>query len=82
MKYHVTKDGRKIKLEDLELSHLKNIIKFIERKAKDGMVISRGGGSTAEDMWYDEETIYGVKVKKELHYDDYVKELKRRNKKQ
>ena len=82
MKYHVTKDGRKIKLKDLELSHLKNIIKFIERRAKEGIDIEIGGGEWDIDaMWYGADTIYGEEVKKQLHYYDYVKELKRRNKK-
>ncbi len=34
MKFHKTKDGKKIKLADLETNHLENIIKWIERKAK------------------------------------------------
>ena len=44
MKYHTTKDGTKIKLNDLELSHLKNILRWIDRKAADGLTIVRGGG--------------------------------------
>ena len=36
MKYHKTKDGTKIKLSDLELSHLKNILRWIDRKAAEG----------------------------------------------
>lgn len=32
MKFHKTKDGKKILLSDLELSHLENIIKWIEKK--------------------------------------------------
>jgi len=78
MKYHKTKDGKKIKLADLELSHLENIIKWIERKAKEGITVSMGGGSCAEDMWYDEETYYGKEAKRQLNFDSYKAELKRR----
>lgn len=38
MKYHITKAGRKIKLSELELNHLINIINFIKRKAKEGLM--------------------------------------------
>jgi hypothetical protein len=78
MKFHKTKDGKKIKLADLELSHLENIIKWIERKAKEGLTVKMGGGSTAEDMWYDEETYFGEKAKKQLNFYDYKSELKSR----
>lgn len=78
MKFHKTKDGKKIKLADLETSHLENIIKWIERKAKEGLTVGMGGGSCAEDMWYDEETLYGKKAKKEMNYKDYISELERR----
>jgi methylmalonyl-CoA mutase cobalamin-binding subunit len=79
MKYHTTKSGKKILLSDLELSHLKNIIKLIEKKAKEGLKIIMGGGSIYEgDIWYDEETYYGEKCKNELGYYFYVKELKSR----
>ena len=78
MKYHKTKDGKKIKLQDLELSHLENIIKWIERKAKEGITVRIGGGFCAEDMWYDEETYYGEEAKSQLNFDDYKAELERR----
>lgn len=78
MKFHKTKDCKKIKLADLETSHLENIIKWIERKAKEGLTVGMGGGSCVEDMWYDEETLYGKKAKKEMNYKDYISELERR----
>jgi hypothetical protein len=79
MEYHTTKDGRKIKLSDLETSHLENIINRIERKSRQGLTIRMGGGSCAEDMWYDEETYYGEKAKEKLGYDYYINELKKRS---
>ena len=79
MKFHETKDGKKIKLIDLELGHLKNIIKSIERKVKEGLTVRYGGcGSCAEDMWYDEEICYGEEAKRKLNFYDYKAELKRR----
>jgi hypothetical protein len=78
MKFHKTKDGRKIKLEDLETSHLENILKWIERKAKEGLTVRMGGGSCAEDIWYDEDTYYGEKAKRQLNFYDYQSELNKR----
>ncbi len=78
MKFHKTKDGKKIKLADLELSHLKNIIKWIEHKAKEGLTVRMGGGSNAEDMWYDEDTYFGEEAKRQLNFYDYKAELESR----
>lgn len=78
MKYHITKDNKKILLKDLELSHLLNILKRIEKQAITGLTIRYGGGSTAEDMWYEEEIIYGEKVLNHLQYNDYKEELNKR----
>jgi hypothetical protein len=78
MEFHKTKDGKKIKLADLELSHLENIIKWIERKAKEGLTRREGGGSTAEDMWCDETTYYGKEAKRLLKFSEYKSELERR----
>ena len=78
MKYHITKDNRKILLKDLESSHILNILKWIKKQAITGLTIKYGGGSTAEDIWYEEETIYGEKVLNHLHYNDYKTELNKR----
>lgn len=80
MKYHTTKDGKKIKLCDLELSHLENIIKWIEKKAKEGLKVRLAGGSGADDFYYDELTYYGKDAKNLLNLEDYKKELKNRTK--
>ena len=73
MKFHKTKDGKKIKLADLETSHLENIIKWIERKSKEGLTVRMGGGLCAEDMWYDEETYYGEEAKNIYFFDEDFK---------
>ena len=77
--YHITKDGRKIKLTDLDLNHLENIIKLIKYRAKKGFTLYFGGGFTGEDIWYDEKTYYGKEAKKILNYSMYKNELYRRN---
>ncbi|QGH72888.1 MAG: hypothetical protein [Podoviridae sp. ctrTa16] len=78
--YHQTKDGRRILLSDLEDSHLKNIIAMIERKAKEGItIIIAGGGVGADDIWYDEDTIFGKEALERLNYKHYINELKKRN---
>jgi hypothetical protein len=78
MKFHKTKDGKIIKLADLETTHLENILKWIERKAKEGLTVRMGGGRSVEDMWYDEETYYGKNAKSQLNFSVYKAELERR----
>ena len=80
---HKDKEGNEALLCDLELSHLENIIKYIERRAKEGVTVIEGGGYSwdVETMWCDENTIYGSRVKNKMNYKHYVHELKRRNEK-
>jgi hypothetical protein len=80
MECHITKEGKKIKLSDLETYHLKNIINWIERKSKEGLKIKYGGGTCADDMYYDEDILYGKKALKQLKYKSYKKELEKRTK--
>jgi len=79
MKVHTTKDGTKIKLCDMTDDHLQSTISLFERRAKAGITIRMGGGSCAEDMWYDEDTLYGDEALEQLGYADYVKERNRRS---
>ena len=83
MKFHRTKDGKKIKMADLELGHLMNILKWIERRAMNGVDVRLGGGSTAQDMWYEhiwhgEDTYFGEEAKEYLNFYDYKSELEKR----
>tara|TARA_R110000782_G_scaffold205118_1_gene293438 strand:- start:25 stop:288 length:264 start_codon:yes stop_codon:yes gene_type:complete len=76
---HKDKNGNITELKDLGLNHLKNIIAYIERRAKEGLIISFGGsGCSAEDMWYDEDVYYGKQARKKLNYKNYLNELKTR----
>jgi len=76
--YHITSSGKKIKLKNLGDVHLNNIIAFIERKAKKGITVFYGGGYIPEEMWGEEDIIFGGKVKSYFNYKKYKKELKRR----
>lgn len=75
---HVTKNGDAIALSKLEDGHLQNIINLLQRKAKEGVKVRYGGGTTADDIWYDEDMLYGEEALKHLHHGEYVAEKKRR----
>ena len=76
---HVTKEGQIIPLKDITNSHLIKIIKYIERRAKEGLCIVSGcHGVDMVDMDFDEEFFYGQDVLKRMNYDSYINELKRR----
>ena len=75
---HVTKNGDAIALNKLEDSHLQNIIRLLERKAKEGVTVRSGGGFDDLEIWYEEDVIYGEEALKRLNYGEYVAEQKRR----
>jgi len=79
--YHTCKDGKKIKISELETDHLVNIIKMIIQKSKDGLKVRWGcGGSLASDFDYDENILYGEAALKRMNYDAYVTELANKGK--
>jgi len=78
MKIHVTRNGTKIKLCEMTNSHLAATIRLRERKAKEGIVVRYGDGSCLEDIWYDEDHLFGDDVKEHMNYNDYVIELNSR----
>jgi len=78
MNYWTDIKGKKIEYKDLKTDHLINIIKFVERKAKekDGDIIDGGG--------YDSGDIYTIEGNendwlKKYNYKGLKKELKLRN---
>jgi len=78
-KIWTTKDGDDIPLNKLGNSHLLNIKKWIEKRAKYG--VDQGYFSHCDDddfMTGDTWTIYGEEVKSYYNYRDILKEIKRR----
>lgn len=71
---HKTFDGREIPIKKLSNGHLKNIIAFLERKAKEGVCVRYGAGSSAEDMWMEEEVLKGEPALRYLNYYLYKAE--------
>ena len=60
-------------ISDMETSHLNAMIKFIERKAEDGLMFISGSPGDG-----DVEYLYGADVLDEFGYRSYLKELKSR----
>lgn len=76
---HTDKYGNKTPIKDLETSHLKNIIAYHNRIAKEGLEVFQGGGVDADDIWGDTYTLYGKDALVHLKTNKYVKELTSRN---
>ena len=75
---HVTKDGDKIKLKDLGDGHLGHILRLIKKRAQEGVKVRYGGGTSPDDMWYDEDILTGEDALRKLHYYEYLAEFERR----
>ena len=75
---HKTRDGRKIPLREMGDIHLLNTLSLISSKAKVGVTVRRGGGSSPDDFWYEEEHFSGKDALEYLSYDRYLEEAKRR----
>lgn len=73
-----TKDGREIPYSQLEMSHLKNIIQYVEKKARDGVTVYCGGGYP-DDPWMDEDFISGDEVTDRFNYKALKEEELRRD---
>lgn len=78
MKTWETKEGIEIPYNKLEDSHLLNILKWIERRAENGIAVVMGGGCCPEDFWYDEYEISGDEVFERYDYKGLLKEAKKR----
>ena len=74
----LTKNNIRIKYKDLKNNHLLNILKFIEQKAKEGLMIRTGGGMCPDDFWYDEYEIIDEEVLEHFNYKELLKEAKKR----
>jgi len=77
---HIDKNGKETKVSELETEYLKNIIRYIERRASLGVAVQDGGGTCHEDFWYDEYLVFGDEALEKLNYRAYTDELFSRNK--
>lgn len=80
METWTTKEGDEIEYNKLEDGHLLNIIKFIERRAEEGVEVVYDYGYSGDDdfMTGDAETIYGEDVKLKLDWLGLMEEAKKR----
>jgi len=82
IKYWETKDGEKIAYKDLKDDHLLNILKWIKRRAEDGVTVTTGGGNwfdaESNDFWYEEYKIKGDEVLEKYDYEGLLSEARKR----
>lgn len=81
MKMWTTENGNEIPYKKLTDSHLINIVKYIHRKAENGLELLDGGGfetGNIDDVWVDSRWIFDEEVFEYFGYKDIIKELKRR----
>ncbi len=79
MKKWTTKEGKEIAYNKIEDGHLLNILKFIEKKAKDGIEIIEGGIDWEDGMPYgDSYYIEGDRVLAIYDYNSLLEEAKKR----
>jgi hypothetical protein len=73
---HITKDGTRMLISDMDDNHLQNTINMIKRKALSGLqVIYFGAGENGEG---DVDYIYGNDALRAMNYSRYLLEQKKR----
>jgi len=72
---HKDKNGKVTLVKDLETSHLKNIIRCHKRMAEEGITITSGGGSCGDDIWFEQDVLYGKDALDYLNTSEYITEL-------
>lgn len=75
---HITADRVEMEISDMGDAHLVNTCRLIKMKAKSGHVVRYGGGTCAEDMWYDEDHLFGEEALDKLNFSAYAAEAKKR----
>lgn len=80
MKIWTTKERIDIPYSKIEDRHLLNILKYIEKKSKEGITIMVGSvaGDEPDDWWSDKYKIYGKEVLKRLDYQGLLEEARNR----
>lgn len=76
---HQTANGGIISLSEMSDKHLLNTLKFLQRRAREGVVLRYGGGAEDNDIWYEEEHLNYEDSLLHLNYKVYEDEAKRRN---
>lgn len=79
MGLHRTRDGRTLTIGQMTDEHLLNTLKMQLRRAEAGITVRCGGGSSAEDMWYDEDQYQGREALEHMNFYDYYDEARFRN---
>lgn len=74
----MTREGDEIPYKKLTNKHLANIIRWIDRRAADGMTMTEGGGVDADDIWFFDYTIEGDEVREYFDYKGLMREAKKR----
>ena len=72
---HRTRDGKILKLSELDDGHLARMVELIDRRAEEGMPIGDGSGDP-DERWAD--ILYGDEVRVRMGYRYYVREQERR----
>lgn len=76
---HITRDGTAMLISDMDDGHLLNTIKWLERRAKEGVKSEVGFyDPCGTDHYYDENTYYGEEALEFLNYSFYVEEAYKR----
>ncbi len=79
MKVWTTMDGTEIPYSELGDNHLMNILKFIERGARNGVKVIYGeAGPDGDDCWGNVEIIKGKEVKDRYDYYGLRREARQR----
>jgi hypothetical protein len=73
---HITKDGQRIFIIDMDTDHLLNTVRMQKRKAKEGLLIKWGGGY--KDEPYNEAVVYGENALLHMNHKAYAEELEKR----
>lgn len=78
-KNHITKKGKVIPIVDLDINHLKNIIKLMEKTAGEGKwIMVTSVGSDPSDICVEKKFLKGVDYLNYFGYDAYINEIETR----
>lgn len=77
--HHTQKDGTVIPIAEMTDKHLLCTIALFEKRCAEGVIVRSGGGSCAEDMWYDEDRLTGKKAEAHVGLAAYRLEAQKRN---